>query len=296
MQPSLREDTLIPDPDFPVNVFHVRQPFGNVIPPHWHAYAEWILVRSGRFRVQVDAGSAELGPGNAVFVVPGCLHSAFPAGGRCEITAIVFDETLVRSAALDGAELGCSLPLLRGDLALPFTLGPDEEAAGKVKAALLRVEAELEAQRSGYELFVKASLMESLAELYRAASNAVEGRPLTHAGRAQPMAALLRRLCLEYMEPISVEEAARECGLSRSHFCHAFKKATGKTFLEYLHTLRIIEAERLLADTDQPVQAIANAVGFQDPAYFSRVYRALRGESPRSARFRARQGSVNTGV
>jgi AraC-type DNA-binding domain-containing proteins len=288
---SLREHTVIPDPGFPVNVFHVRQPYDTAIPPHWHEYAEWMLVRSGRFRVQLESGFADLGQGSVVFVVPGLVHSAFPIGEGTEILAIVFDETLVRSAALDGAELGCALPLLRGDLALPFALGADDAATKRLRGLLRRIEVELGSRKGGYELFVKAALIESLAELYRATRlvEVGEGGAALPSRSTSPIAVLLRRLCTDYMEPISVDEAASECALSKSYFCHAFKKATGKTLLEYLHTLRLIEAERMLAETDQPIHAIANAVGFEDPAYFGRVFRAMRGVSPRQARERARR-------
>jgi AraC-like DNA-binding protein len=50
---------------------------------------------------------------------------------------------------------------------------------------------------------------------------------------------------------------------------------------------RIDEAKRLLAASDRPIQAIAEACGFGDAFYFSRVFRKVAGQSPSA--FRARQ-------
>lgn len=274
---AFREHTYISQPSFPINVFQVRAPNPLIIPPHWHEYVEWMLVRSGTFRVQLESGFRDLGPGNAVFVAPGRVHAAFPLGEGTDILAVVFDETLIRSAALDDSEIGCAIPLLRGDVPTAFALGPEDEASARIARALSGVEAEFFGRKPGYELFVKAALVESLAELFRSSGE-------TRARGGGPIAAFLRRLCLDYMESVSVDEAAAECGLSRSYFCHAFKKATGKPLIEYLHTLRVIEAERLLANTDLPIRDIATIVGFESPAYFGRVFRALRGRSPREAR------------
>lgn len=286
---AFREQTAIPDPSFPINLFNVRPPKAPLIPPHWHEHAEWILVRSGRFRVQLDSKSELLGPGCVVFVAPQVVHSAFPIGEGTDILALVFNESLLRSATLDGAELRGVLPLLRGDVRAPFSLGPELPASRRIGAALARVESEFGERRLGFELFVKASLLESLGELRRLVPEG-QSSPRGEAGRAEAaIAALLRRLCLEYMESLSVEEAAAECGLSVGHFCHAFKKATGRTFVAYLRALRIIEAQRLLSDTDMPISAVASSVGFPDPAYFGRVFRGSIGESPRAARRRSRE-------
>jgi AraC family transcriptional regulator, transcriptional activator of pobA len=199
----------------------------------------------------------------------------------------------VRSAALDDAELRCAMPLLRGDAPTPFALGPEHPAASRVAAALETVEREFEDREPGFELFAKAALIASLGELYRASSGAVRAshgamgdssRVRSRDRGSRPIAALLRRLCSDYMEPISVEEAASECALSKGYFCHAFKKSTGKTLVEYVQTLRVIEAEHLLAYTNLSVHEIANDVGFEDPAYFGRVFKSISGKSPRGAR------------
>lgn len=64
--------------------------------------------------------------------------------------------------------------------------------------------------------------------------------------------------------------------LSPNHFCKVFKKITGKTLIEYLHLLRINEAEKMLVDTDASITEIAGNVGFSSITYFGRVFKKLK--------------------
>ena len=72
------------------------------------------------------------------------------------------------------------------------------------------------------------------------------------------------------------------CNFSYSYFCKVFRNVTGGTFSEYLCNLRIREAEKLLASTDLDVTEVANQVGFCDASYFIKIYKSLRGITPKA--------------
>ncbi|GDY11900.1 AraC family transcriptional regulator [Planctomycetota bacterium] len=74
-------------------------------------------------------------------------------------------------------------------------------------------------------------------------------------------------------------EARRAAGLSANRFRIAFRAATGCTPRDYLVRARL-RAARLLLQQGQTVSAVASAVGFADPFYFSRAYRRLWGRPP----------------
>jgi AraC-like DNA-binding protein len=79
---------------------------------------------------------------------------------------------------------------------------------------------------------------------------------------------------------IGVEALAAEYGMSRSHFSHYFRTQTGLTPAHYAIELRIHEATRLLRETRAPLKAIANACGFANANYFSKVFRRYQHLSP----------------
>jgi AraC-like DNA-binding protein len=96
----------------------------------------------------------------------------------------------------------------------------------------------------------------------------------------------LRRIALR---PASIQSYAAELGVSVAELRDAIRRATGSTPQEVVLTARLNEAKTLLAESDLAVAAIARQVGYDDPAYFSRLFSARVGQSPREFR---RIGSI----
>jgi AraC-like DNA-binding protein len=78
---------------------------------------------------------------------------------------------------------------------------------------------------------------------------------------------------------IDLKSVADSCHLSPSQFCRVFRKEHGVTFSEYLMRFRIKIAIQLLSASGS-IKEVAYAVGFDDPSYFSRVFRRFAGVSP----------------
>lgn len=75
----------------------------------------------------------------------------------------------------------------------------------------------------------------------------------------------------------NVATLARLAGMSPSHFAALFRQATGMAVLEYQIAQRMSHARELLDTTDLPINAVARAVGYRDPFYFARHFRASHG-------------------
>jgi two-component system response regulator YesN len=94
-----------------------------------------------------------------------------------------------------------------------------------------------------------------------------------------------------YMDPnISLQVVANLVGHSPSHFCTVFGEATGRTFKAYLTDLRVRRARELLRTTTLRTAEVSEQVGYNDPHYFSFVFRRSTGLSPREFRVRAQPG------
>jgi AraC-like DNA-binding protein len=89
-------------------------------------------------------------------------------------------------------------------------------------------------------------------------------------------------------EPIDLESAAQEAGLSPFHFLRLFRDVLGVTPHQYLVRCRLRRAARLLADDGGSVTDIAFDVGFTDLSNFVRTFHRAAGVSPRGFRQAAR--------
>ena len=85
-------------------------------------------------------------------------------------------------------------------------------------------------------------------------------------------------------QAIGLDVLAAEIGLSRFHFCSAFRDATGSTPHEFLGKLRIDRAAVLLADGELGISEIALEVGYGTPSSFAAKFRRQFGMTPSAYR------------
>ena len=125
-----------------------------------------------------------------------------------------------------------------------------------------------------------------------------------HASGQQPFARLARScqvsdaliarcqtwIAEHYHEPSPVSAMVRLSGLAERSFKRRFQQATGMSPLEYVHTLRLEEAKQMLEAGDQPIEGIANEVGYEDAGFFSRLFRRQVNLTP--AQYRKRFGAM----
>ena len=90
----------------------------------------------------------------------------------------------------------------------------------------------------------------------------------------------LRYIQYNYASDIGVADIARYVGISRSQLYRAFLQDFGVSPHAYLQTYRINEACSLLRDPAYSVAEVAGSVGFNDPLYFSRVFKSIKGTTP----------------
>ncbi|WP_309119119.1 response regulator [Paenibacillus sp.] len=83
-----------------------------------------------------------------------------------------------------------------------------------------------------------------------------------------------------YREACTLTEVAEHLHISPTYFSKLFKKVTGDNFSAYLTKIRMQKAELLLVNTDMKVFEIAAAVGYDDPNYFTNVFRMVHRMSP----------------
>jgi len=107
---------------------------------------------------------------------------------------------------------------------------------------------------------------------------------------APPQDGIAARLAELACTPMSIQDYASELGLTANELRDAVRRTTGSTPHELVLNTRLSSAKVLLAEEDLPVAVVARRVGYDDPAYFSRLFAARVGMSPVAFR---RSGSIS---
>ncbi|WP_164821507.1 AraC family transcriptional regulator [Paenibacillus koleovorans] len=232
----------------------------------------WALayIAGGRGTFRVDDGPTQtLGRGAVFFVYPGASFSYGPEEGG------TWEEYYVRFQGVRVEEwLRCGL--IRRGAAEQLRLGAagteaaDTAIIGRLNEMLDRMES-----GSAEEADRAAAQLESL--LLELAQRLARSQPsLTRSGTASDV---LNYMADRLQEPLEAEGIAAANHISVPTLRRLVSKQTGYSLHEYLHRLRVAEAKKLLLTTDMPVKEIARLLQYDDPLYFSRVFKRMAGVS-----------------
>ena len=83
-----------------------------------------------------------------------------------------------------------------------------------------------------------------------------------------------------FMEEVTLDMIGDALGCSATYVSHIFKKATGRTPIQYIIRRRIGHAQTLLISTDHSATRIASIVGYDNTNYFSTLFSKVVGMSP----------------
>ena len=252
--------------------------------PHDHDFAEVAVVLAGSAVHATLYGRRRVGRGDAFAIRAGAWH----AFGGCEDLRVVnccFRARLLERELLWLAEE----PRLRyllwpggGEGVVRVSLPPAALAAcGEALAAL--GEPPEEAARP-YQL---AHLLLLLRVLGQSLDTAQLAQAQRLASAPAGVGEALRLMADDLARPWRVEELAAAVAVSPAHLSRLFRVAIGRPPMAHLSVLRAEAAALLLLRTPEPVAAVGAAVGWSDPNYFARRFRAHFGASPTAFRGRA---------
>ena len=156
----------------------------------------------------------------------------------------------------------------------------------RLQSIILRVNEEIKGEKENYRLVVYALITELFALLLRDYVNneKVLYKAEKYTKRADLISPALTKIFEDFNKKITVKELADLCSVSEYHFLRTFKKETGFTVIQYIINYRISLAETLLKTTNNTIEEIAYACGFEDVSYFYRCYKKIKGVSPKKSR------------
>jgi AraC-like DNA-binding protein len=155
-----------------------------------------------------------------------------------------------------------------------------------VEGLLQRMLDEDRLRPQGWRLQLRLSLAELLLFLCRKCGSA-PAEPAEHPNPTfRKVSEIARYIGDHYGEPLSLESLSSLFHISPYYLSRTFKKVTGFGLVEYMHWVRVKEAQRLLRTTSLPITEVSMRSGFDSITHFGRVFKELCGMPPRTYRSR----------
>ncbi len=257
-----------------------------------HRYFEIYYVISGETTLQVQDRLFAVGENDLVVIGSDLYHRTVdPPDNHWRNVVLFFDPEVIRANGGTKEEMQYLMPFLVQKEDFPHVVRGSTGVPREVLDLMHRIHAELPATTAQARLAVRTYLkmiLMLLVKHYAAYIGTQEDINRKHADldRLRPLFDSLEK---NVESPMSVNQAARLCAMSKSHFMYFFKRTTGQSFRSYLTHFRIAKAQDLLASTDEPISSISQAVAFCNQSYFGMMFRKLVGATPLA--FRRRFGN-----
>jgi YesN/AraC family two-component response regulator len=132
----------------------------------------------------------------------------------------------------------------------------------------------------GCETYIKISLIELLIFINRL-SLKPQTRYLEYPSALhKKISEVAKYINSNFKETITLNELSKVFHVSPFYLSRTFKEVTGFTFIEYLNSIRIKEAQRLLVKSSLSVTEIGESTGFESSTHFGRVFKNITKTSP----------------
>lgn len=248
-------------------------------PRHGHRYVEMIYqVRGKTVHIINGTERLELTEEKLLFLSRGTEHE-IKAAGKDDIAINFFlIPTFFDNAAISLGESNALAVFLKSNLNnrvlhsdhMVFDIGEASEVKNLLENLVI-------GQWNGTDLSVQQLTLELLLRHLSARSELLVVNSRTDREKALVLQILAR---IEQHVQITLSEIADETGMSVSALSRMFRKHTGCTFTELLHTARFNRAVVMLRDTDLSVADVAAAVGYENTGFFYRRFSELYGCTP----------------
>lgn len=198
--------------------------------------------------------------------------------GMLSFRAVDGTADLVLGCAVLSASLGGDLPLFE-HVQEPKVERAEEKTLAPLFGVMLE---ELKSPRVGTRAFVSALMKQILVVLLRSrvADEPSLLLPALHPRLAGVLAAVVSRP----QDHHTVDSLAASAGMSRSRFSHHFSTACRCSPKEFVQSVRLSSAAKLLKGSNLPVKSVAASVGYASRSHFSRAFQARYGLDPSAFR------------
>lgn len=256
--------------------------FGGMPPePHAHDFLVLVYVERGSGRVRLDDREWQVEAGDVLLVAPG------------EVVTILESELHVAAGwsvyfppdVMQPGDTGTFLSWRAHPLLFPFVRGmaggvqrlhvPPGQRAAFVEH-VTAIEREVRERRDGCDEAAIAHLTLLLVAVSRLAADVSDDLV-----RREPLlAAVFDAIEAGFRGPLGLADVATSVGLTPGHLTTVVGRKTGRTVQQWITERRMVEARRLLAETELTVEAVGARVGYRDPGYFARRFRHAHDTSP----------------
>ena len=276
MQPNLQETRTQGTLMRPLKIYLMQEPNGKIdVPYHWQENTEILWIQKGELSLKIQEKNYLGKAGDIIYINPRELHGMQSQTPDCIYLALIFPLSWLQFAQMDEAEELYLNPLIEGN-AQVITQLPSSIA--ERMGILFQEIYDDYCNSSGNWLMIKANLLRFYACLFQ--NDLILYRQRDDSAQMRLLLEIARYMQTHYNEKLSLEELGQTFHMSPKYFSVFFQKHFSRSFTDYLTSIRIECAKKMLVESDADMELISQQAGFSSSSYFIRMFRKCLGLTP----------------
>lgn len=244
---------------------------------HYHSSYEIYYLLSGTRNYFIKDKTYRIEKGNIVIINKNDLHKTTYGGSYThERILINFSEEFLTNVLSNIADVDLTGAFKKGINVIK--LSKTEQTV--VEQLLFHIIKEAKEKNKGLMTIVNIMIIELLVFIARYADREEIVKNESENRMHAKIADIIKYINSNYAEKLTLSRISEAFYISPYYLSRLFKQATGFTYIEYLNSIRIKEAQRLLETTRLNMSDIAEKTGYESTAHFGRVFKEITGISP----------------
>lgn len=259
MQPNLQETRAQGTLMRPLKIYLMQEPDGKIdVPYHWQENAEILWIQKGELCLKIQEKNYIGKAGDIIYINPRELHGMQSRTPDCTYLAFIFPLSWLQF----------------GQMGIIFQEIYDDYC-----------------DICGNWLMIKANLLRFYACLFQ--NNLIIYRRQEDSAQMRLLLEIVRYMQTHYKEKLSLKELGQVFHMSPKYFSVFFQKHFSGNLTDYLTSIRIECAKKMLVESDADMEFISQQAGFSSSSYFIRMFRKSLGLTPGQYRKKCKDNSSN---
>lgn len=250
---------------------------------HWHNDLEIVYVFEGSIRMGINSETRVLQAGDMAICSSGDIHYYDSKENSSKIMLAIFNPSLIGFPGGWPLNVRLTSPFIEKRLETNDGEANINNRLSMIMQELLRENNE---QLEYHEQLI-IGLLHELSGLILRHSPLDKINPRKDKRRITNMKIMqevLEYLDVNYIHAITLADAARQANMSLFYFSRFFKSLSGMSYIAYLNSIRVNQAEQMLLNTDKTILDIALECGFTNVRTFNRVFKQVKERTPSELR------------
>lgn len=259
------------------------------VPPmlHRHECFELNLIKSGEGSYKIGDADYVVMPGDIYVINNNEYHYSCSVCGMKVLTIIFNTDFIWPNSSFDYEYLK---PFLERRVYFHNRIESGNPGSPEIGSLMLEIESEFQQEKTGYKLIIKSLLMKILALLYRhfKLEGELDSRYLEKQHSFERIRNAVSYVEENYTNYMDFKYIAQLAYMNPTYFSAYFKKVMHQNLTDYIISLRVNNAAKLLKRSTKSITEICDECGFCSLSHFNRTFRKLTGLSPSQYRFTAK--------